>query len=152
MHVPPQLTAAQGAGETGPQPLRSPDTPRAVGPEKAGGPGTLQPPIPPMDAPQEKPGRGHTARGCVWATAPKELRRASRGKVRTPCETTPLAPLGPPGCTPLPPATAPLRPPPALAAQSAFGGLLSGREGGPPMVATPRERMLGVREQRPPPR
>ncbi|KAG0704758.1 hypothetical protein GWK47_024648 [Chionoecetes opilio] len=90
---------------------------------------------------------------CVWANCTREeLQEDFEGQVCDHCEMHTRRPLVHYllSC----PATAPLRPGPALAAQPAGGGLLSGREGRAALMVrhTPRDVMLGVLRATPPPR
>ncbi|KAG0711430.1 hypothetical protein GWK47_002290 [Chionoecetes opilio] len=103
--------------------------------------------------PSNNPGQmAHYCRCGVWATAPERSYRGLRGQVCDHCEMHTRRPLVHYllSC----PATAPLRPGPAPAAQPAGGGLLSGREGRAALMVrhTPRDVMLGVLRAAPPPR
>ncbi|KAG0728225.1 hypothetical protein GWK47_032946 [Chionoecetes opilio] len=142
------------ASETGRSTLRSPDTPRAGARKRqAAWYAAATDYTTHWTPPATTQGRWRTTAACASGlTAPERSYRGLRGAVCDHCEMYTRHPLVHYllSC----PATAPLRPGPAPAAQPAGGGLLSGREGRAALMVrhTPRDVMLGVLRAAPPPR
>ncbi|KAG0719629.1 hypothetical protein GWK47_007195 [Chionoecetes opilio] len=154
----PKPTAAQGAGEgAGPAHMRSPRGHNRELEARKGAKGglvSLQPPTTTHWTPQQQP-RADGAllqRVRLGYCTREELQEDFEGQVCDHCEMHTRRPLVHYllSC----PATAPLRPGPAPAAQPAGGGLLSGRKGRAALMVrhTPRDVMLGVLRATPPPR
>ncbi|KAG0695065.1 hypothetical protein GWK47_027065 [Chionoecetes opilio] len=156
MHVPPSLQQLKAQGD-GPQRNCAHQTHPRAGPGRgaAGTPAATD--LPPTGRPPPPPATPRAyAHYCIvvrlgYCTR-EELQEDFEGQVCDHCEMHTRRPLVHYllSC----PATAPLRPGPAPAAQPAGGGLLSGREGRATLMVrhTPRDVMLGVLRAAPPPR